>query len=601
MRPAAVTLLVAGLLVAPSTSNAAVRSTYTAPPMAMQGTLRVESDADDAIVVACIGGRVEVNGSPPDTGPLECSRPVTIEAVGGPGANRIDLSGIAPAQSSGTFRGVAAYATLDGGAGDDTIVGPSAGLVKLTGGAGSDWIQGQRFAYDTYLFGPAEAPERDTVVETITSECDPSYVDTNQPGLSYWTVPWDAADFRSLSADDPVTYDERAPAGLLASHRNRTIVAARPGFGIGIEAVAGSAADDRLMVGCMGVGGAGDDSLEATGSDGDWLLGGPGDDELIGGYGPDNLDGGAGADTLGGGAGGDAIFGGAGNDALRGGPDGDTYLFASADGAQSDFAEETRGAGVDVLSFDLAASVPVTVDLSTRSAVLARARDLELRTLARGGAFFEGVIGGRGNDRLTGHAGRNYFWSGGGTDLAIGGAGSDRYYVDWTASMPYWAYNWGEVWTGPLGYSGSLSGRPDSLARETPRSILRIVERPKGGVDTIDFADRWLAYRHGGARLEGQVNSGLRINLTAPLWIARTKRVGAVNARRHGGRHLEGVRGTVNDDVLIGNAASNVLEGRHGRDRVVGGKGKDLCLIESRGERDRLTSCERIRRVDPDR
>jgi Ca2+-binding RTX toxin-like protein len=577
-----------------------VRSAYEARPNEPQGTLRVESDAADTIVVSCIAGHVEVNGAPPDTGPLECSRANRIDAFGGPGDNRIDLRAIAPAQLFGTFRGIAAFATIDGRSGDDVIVGPIGGLVKLTGGAGSDWLQGQADAIDTYLFGPADAPERDTIVEPASSDCDPSYIETNQPGLSYWTVPWDAIDFGALAADDPLIYDERAPDGVLASHRNRIVLSARPRPGplVTIEAVRAGPGDDRLTSYCWAIGGAGNDSVGAAGSDGALLLGGLGDDRLTGGPGPDRLAGAAGVDDIDGGPGADSLTGAGGNDRLRGGQDGDMYLFGASDGSQADVVGEASGPGVDVLSFDFGGGAPVVADLSTRSPQVARARGFQLRAEPGTTRFFEGLIGTKGNDRLTGHDGSNHFWSGGGTDLVAGGRGNDVYHVDWTASMPYAAYDWGEVWDGPFD-EAAPAGRSVWTIRDTRRSVLRILEPPRGGFDTVDVAERWVSSSGGGSRLEGQVTSGLRIDLTAPLWMVKARRVGALSAQRGGSRRLEGIRGTLYGDRLIGNAASNVLEGRQGRDRVFGKSGKDVCLTAKDG--DYIRGCERTRRADPDR
>jgi hypothetical protein len=569
----------------------------------MQGTLLVESDAADSIVVSCLGGRVDVNGAPPDTGPLECSRANRIEVVGGPGDNRIDLSAIAPAQSFGTFRGVAAYASIDGRAGNDVIVGASGGLVRLVGGAGSDWLRGQADAIDTYLFGPAAAPERDTIVEPATSDCDPSYDETNQPGRSSWTVPWDAIDFGLLAADDPLIYDERAPDGVLASHRNRIVLGARqrPGPLVTIEAVRAGPGDDRLTSYCWAIGGAGNDLVAATGSDGALLLGGFGDDRLTGGPGPDRLFGAGGVDEIDGGGGADSLVGSGGDDHLRGGPDGDVYLFGAFDGSQADVVGEGSGSGVDVLSFDFGADAPVRADLSTRSPIVARARGFQLRAGPGTARFFEGLVGTKANDQLTGHVGSNHFWSGGGTDLVAGLRGNDVYHVDWTASMPYGVYAWGEVWHGPFD-EVAPAGRSVWTIRRTPRSRLRILEFARGGFDTVNIAERWLSHMSGGYRLEGQIRSGVRASLSAPLWIVDAGRVGAMSAKPRGSRHLEGLRGTPLPDELVGNASSNVLEGRQDHDRVLAGSGKDLCLTALRArDRDFLRGCERTRRADPDR
>jgi Ca2+-binding RTX toxin-like protein len=223
------------------------------------------------------------------------------------------------------------------------------------------------------VFAAADTPEHDTIVEPAHARCAPTYFGTDQLGLSYWTVPWDALDFRSLAANDPVTVDQPAKAGVLAVHRNRTVSVSGNDFGTRFEAIAGGAGGDRISGACMVLGGDGADVLSG-GPDGDLLVGGPGDDRLFAGDGRDELYGGLGADALEGGKDADALDGGAGDDVLRGRHAGDTYRFGPRDGPQADVVAELAGSGVDVLSFDLDASVPVFVDLGQR--VLARARGL---------------------------------------------------------------------------------------------------------------------------------------------------------------------------------------------------------------------------------
>jgi Ca2+-binding RTX toxin-like protein len=571
--------VVVALLGVSPPAGAAVQSSFSTPgpPTGGQGTLLVQSDAGDSILVACVGGRVLVNGTHPDTGPLECSRANRIDVKGGPGDNRIDLGGISPAQTLGVYKGISAFASVDGDAGDDVIIGPAGGLVTIAGGPGSDYMQGG--SYDTYVFRAVGAPEHDTIVERGDNRCNPSYYETDSLGVSYWTVPWDALDFRALGDDDPVTVDQPARQGVLAVHRNRVVSVAGTDFGTRFEAIAGGAGDDRIGRACMVLGLAGADVLSG-GPAGDLLSGGAGDDRLFGSYGPDELYGGIGADTIDGGKDADALEGGPGDDVLRGRQAGDTYRFDQLDGVQTDVVGEAAGAGVDVLSFDLAAEVPVTVDLSRP--LLARTRDLTVRAEEGAWRFVEGVIGGKGNGRMAGNAGRNHFWSGGGVDLVAGGRGDDVYHVDWSGSMPAAAYDWDDVWSGPFDRD-EYGGRSYWTVRETRRSVLRADERPKGGFDTVDLASLG----------EGQLR-GIRADLGSALWIASHPRVGVLAARRLGARYLEALRGTAGPDVLLGNDADNLLNGAEGSDRLRGRGGSDTCVGDRKS--DRFTSCELVRR-----
>jgi Ca2+-binding RTX toxin-like protein len=583
----AIAVLVAALGI-PPVASASVTSSYRSTA-STQGQLRVTSDGSDSIVVSCGAWflPVTVNGAPPDTGPVQCWVVTAIAITGGPGDNRIDLSGFVNGRD---FRGFGVVVGIDSGSGDDVIVGAHNALARFTGGAGDDRMEGQSDSIDQYEFGPAGAVERDTVVEPLTPRCEADYPGTNRPFSEAWSIPWDSLDFRSLSADDPVTADTAASGGTLASHRNRVVVSGTSGAGIGPEAIAGGAGDDHIAGVCMGVGGAGNDELTGSDTDGDLLLGGAGSDRLVGRSGEDTLNGAAGNDVVDAGPGPDTLVGGQGDDALAGGAGSDVYLFATADGRKTDTVAERRAPGIDVLSLDV--ETPAVIDLSTRGRIVARSRNLEVRTRPGGANFFEGAVGGRGADQLVGNGGRNHFWGGGGVDLASGRGGNDVYHVDWSASLPYGAYAWGQPWQGP--FDRTQTGRPYPIPEEF--STLRVLETAGGGLDTLSFSE--ISPLSGGGDPPGHIRSGVRVDL-GRRWFARTRWVSAVAARPNGARHLEGIRGTEHRDTLIGNAANNVLEGRQRRDVMLGRAGRDLCLTTT--DLDFIGGCERIRRVAPNR
>jgi len=582
-------------LVTASSSSATVSARFSSPFPMGQGTLRVESDGSDAIAISCSGGFLAVNGGAPDTGPVSCSRVNSIDVQGGPGNNAITISGTLPARTQGVERGASGSTSIRAGSGDDVVIGPTSGFAHLEGGSGDDVLEGR--AFDRYIFGSSESPELDTIVEAGRTDCNPSFFASNQHGLSYWTVPWDAADFGALPASDPVNVDAASPGGIFAMHRNRTIRLERPGS-VAIEAVAGGAGNDVLAGACMTVGGPGDDRL-AGGEDGDLLLGGSGDDLLQGGAGIDTIDGGAGEDVLQGGPGSDALAGREGDDVSAGGSGGDVYLFESSGRAEAEVVTEGRTAGIDVLSFALPPQGPVAVNLGARGRVVAVAPGLTVRTTAGGSRLLEGVIGGGGSDRMQGSSGANHFWSGGGSDLVAGGRGNDVYHVDWAASMPYGAYGFWDVWRGPF-ERGEFVRRPLSDAdRETPlASELRVSERRSGGVDTLDLAESLFSSPAISSRVEGHVH-GARVDLSARSRIMRTEWVSVVAASHGAAANLERVRGSSGRDVIIGNAAANELEGRYSRDIVVGRGGRDTCITYRR--EDVLRGCERVRPRDPDR
>ena len=141
------------------------------------------------------------------------------------------------------------------------------------------------------------------------------------------------------------------------------------------------------------VGGAGDDVLTGNTLN-NYLGGGAGSDTLFGGEGDDVLDGGIGADVLQGGIGDDMLIGGAGADVLDG------------------------GSGMDIADYS-ADDVGITVDLDSGAPGIGG--------LAAGDTYLdmEGVIGGSGDDLLTGDAQDNYLDGGLGDDILSGGGGDD--------------------------------------------------------------------------------------------------------------------------------------------------------------------------------
>jgi Ca2+-binding RTX toxin-like protein len=209
-------------------------------------------------------------------------------------------------------------------------------------------------------------------------------------------------------------------------------------------------------------GGSGDDVLSGLGGNdtlngaagNDTLDGGTGDDVLNAGDGNDRLTGAAGADALDGGAGDDTLTGGIGNDAVSGGDGNDTVTYTIGDGA--DVID--GGSGVDTLSITgttAANTLGVVFDgTSLTSVALGTVTGVESVTadllggndtlsytgttagvtvnLATGSASgftsiagIETVVGGSGNDVITGNAVANNLDGAGGNDTLSGGGLND--------------------------------------------------------------------------------------------------------------------------------------------------------------------------------
>ena len=140
----------------------------------------------------------------------------------------------------------------------------------------------------------------------------------------------------------------------------------------------------------------------------------------------ENVIGGALGDTLTGNTLNNTLTGGAGNDTLTGRAGNDTYRFGTATAAEVNTVIELLGGGIDRLDFSaLAATDPVTVNLTSDTALAVHA-NRTVKTGATGqAAYFENVTGGAGNDTITGNAADNVLVGGAGNDTLDGGPGND--------------------------------------------------------------------------------------------------------------------------------------------------------------------------------
>jgi len=146
------------------------------------------------------------------------------------------------------------------------------------------------------------------------------------------------------------------------------------------------------------------------------VIGSNQDDVLIGSPGANVLDGRDGNDSLNGGGGNDTLMGGYGNDSLDGnGTSVDPYAVDVVD-----YTYATAGVTLSVGSINSSTAYTFSVGGS--------ATDVD--TLKN----FEGIIGGSGNDSLTGDSNANYLSGGsGGADTLSGGGGNDILKLDWSS------------------------------------------------------------------------------------------------------------------------------------------------------------------------
>jgi Ca2+-binding RTX toxin-like protein len=134
------------------------------------------------------------------------------------------------------------------------------------------------------------------------------------------------------------------------------------------------------------------------------ILGGSGNDTLTGDSNANSLSGGAGNDSISGGAGNDTLIGGLGADTLDGGTGNDTLDYSS------------RLAGTDI---------SIVLNGATNATAFVGASESDtIRNI-------ENILGGAGNDTLTGDSNANFLSGGVGNDLIFGGvAGNDTLWGD---------------------------------------------------------------------------------------------------------------------------------------------------------------------------
>jgi Ca2+-binding RTX toxin-like protein len=325
----------------------------------------------------------------------------TINVTGAGGNDSIDASAVAAAAVSVT--GGAGNDTLKGGGGNDSFHADAAldGADVMTGGAGGD-------TFDYAARANALKASADGVAHSgETGEND--------------TVGADVEEIDGGEGNDTLT------------------ATSTPTVAGGASPVSSGPSDPTLN------GGGGNDALTA-GSIDTSLTGGPGDDILNAGAGDDALDGGAGNDTENGGDGDDTIgtdrgfFSAAGTDAgddqLDGGPGDDRFSQATnvvfalpAATATADGSDNVLGGtGFDTVTYD-EFSIDASLDRTPLNV------NVSLDDVANDGSTgesdnihgdVEDVVGGPGDDTLTGDAHANEIMGAAGKDTITGGGGADN-------------------------------------------------------------------------------------------------------------------------------------------------------------------------------
>jgi Ca2+-binding RTX toxin-like protein len=386
----------------------------------------------------------------------------------------------------------------------------------------------------------------------------------------------DTADYSDKTTSVVITLTGASPAIVFVNGAAEDTIS-------NFENVYGGSANDILT-------GDGQNNVLRGEAGNDILNGGDGNDSLFGGAGNDTVDGGTGVDTfdlrektsalvvrLNDGNAATVFVGGVAEDTIRnvenivGGSAGDTLIGDAAanklSGARGD-DWLMGGAGADIL--DGGEDVD-TADYSDKTAAVAvTLNGSSLATVTVGGvaedsiAKIENIVGGSGNDQLTGDAATNTFRGGAGADVLDGGAGSD------TADFSDKAQSVLLTLNGAIDAVATVGG----TAEDTVRNIENIVGGSGNDQFTGDAAVNTFRGGLGADVLDGGAGSDTAdfSDKTASVVVAlagaspATVFVGGVAEDTL--RNIENIIAGSGNDILAGDGFQNVLDGGAGSDTV---------------------------------
>lgn len=391
-----------------------------------------------------------------------------------------------------TLNGTANPDQLDGGAGDDTLNGGD-GFDSLIGGPGADTLNGGDNGGDVAIYSERTAG--------VTVDLDGVTGDDGEPGEGDSV----GADVEMIEggAGTDILAGNASSNELRGNGGNDTfnglegddVLWADAGSdtfhgGSGNDVVTYAARSESLVIDVDGVaddGAPGEN--DNVGPDVEIVQGGLGSDLLIGNTGSNTLDGYFGADTL---------RGGGGSDVLKGPDAADTADYS-----------------------DHSSDVTISLDGIANDGQTGENDHLEANVIS--------IIGGSGNDTLTGNDQVNGLDGGAGDDVIDGRGGADEI-------------------LGKAGNDTFLSSLPPIVSFDSDAFA------GGDGFDIADYSPRTAAVR---VQLDGLAGDGES---------SESDMIGP---------DVEGIRGGAGNDVLIGDDGLNSLEGGPGDDRLDGGLGAD--------------------------
>lgn len=382
-------------------------------------------------------------------------------------------------------------------------------------------------------------------------------------------------EFLATDTDEMVTFEDPGSTNW-STITTRTVSLGDDGANGDEITLNGTSIDDTFGASFIGTatgvehfglnGGLGDDVLTGGATD-DELYGGDGLDDLHGGDGNDLVDGGDDADMLDGDAGDDEVHGGndVADDLLYGGPGDDVFdecSLGGGTGADDIFGED----GVDTVDYSLRSNgVIVTLDSGTADDGESGEGD-DIVTV-------ENVLGGTGNDSLTGNAGNNFLYGGpggddlhglSGNDLLEGGAGGDTHdggdLIDTITYANAGAGVTVNLFTNTFG-SDEAAGDSATAVENIIGSDGEDTLTGSGGTNTI-----W-----GGLGTDHLYGEAGRDTIYGD---------GGVDDL-HGNQGQDLLYGGAGDDDLFGNADGDTLRGGAGNDYMEGNEGSDSLFGEA--------------------
>jgi Ca2+-binding RTX toxin-like protein len=349
--------------------------------------------------------------------------------------------------------------------------------------------------------------------------------------------------------------------------------------GPGDNAIYGMGGNDTI---CGG--GGGDRVYGDRGND--TIFGKGGEDTIVGERGSDDLDGGAGADRVlgetgndkldGGGGNGDEVDGGPGDDRVDGGPGDFDIVFG---GVGNDRVDGGPGAH-DIASYK-GVGGPVSVDLGSGSVSGAEQEHVD---------GIEDVLGGSGNDALTGSAFPNRLDGGPGNDRlfavgegdeAYGGIGSDACSGAFAAETA-------------CGAKGDGNGTAVAMISSITGATSLVVSGSPGADDvTVNFTgDGYLL--QGGSSIEvvlGDPESNACARDEAANSVFCRGGAGSIQVSLTGGNDTFTVADSVPPDIaatIDGGEGADTLRGGRGNDTIYSGDDHDPDVLEGGGGDDVL-------------